>query len=425
MPRTGASLMAADDWRPVAGGERIVALDVLRGFALGGIVLMNIEGMAGPLLLSFTGVDPHWQGMDRLADALVYVLVQGKFYTLFSLLFGMGFATMATRAEAARRPFAGMWLRRSLVLLVIGLLHSVLLWPGDILASYALLALVLLPFEQAPRAALPWLGLLAYAVPSLLDLLGGAYGDWARAHPDQAGGWSAALATHAAQMEQLVQAQRQAYGSGGFLAATAQRWADTRLALGQLPVIGGQLFGMFLLGMWCVRRGVVAAPEHFPRLLAGLRWLALPAGLAAMLASLAMQPTLRWDEASLHGAAASALASLAGLLMCLGYAGWIAAGVQSPRWRVCLQWLAPAGRMALTNYLLQSLLCTTLFFGYGLGLFECVPRVWQIPFALALFAAQVMVSRWWLRRARFGPVEWLWRWATYLRRPPMWRPGGR
>jgi uncharacterized protein len=105
---------------------------------------------------------------------------------LFSL-FGMGFATMATRAEAARRPFAGMWLRRSLVLLVIGLLHSVLLWPGDILASYALLALVLLPFEQAPRA-LPWLGLLAYAVPSLLDLLGGAYGDWARAHPDQAGG---------------------------------------------------------------------------------------------------------------------------------------------------------------------------------------------------------------------------------------------
>lgn len=284
---------------------------------------------------------------------------------------------------------------------------------------------MLLPFEQAPRAALPWLGLLACAVPSVLDLLGGAYGDWAYAHPDRAGGWSAALAAHALQMEQLVQAQRQAYGSGGFLAATAQRWADTRLALGQLPVIGGQIFGMFLFGMWCVRSGVVAAPGRFPRLLAGLRRLALPAGLAAMLASLALQPAQRWGEVGLRSATASTLASLAGVLMCLGYAGWIVAGLQSPRWRPRLLALAPAGRMALTNYLLQSLVCTTLFFGYGLGLFERMPRAWQIPFALGLFAVQVVASRWWLRRARFGPVEWLWRWVTYLRRPPMWQADGR
>ena len=81
--------------------------------------------------------------------------------------------------------------------------------------------------------------------------------------------------------------------------------------------------------------------------------------------------------------------------------------------------------MALTNYLLQSLVCTTLFFGYGLGLFERMPRAWQIPFALGLFAVQVVASRWWLRRARFGPVEWLWRWVTYLRRPPMWQADGR
>jgi uncharacterized protein len=152
---------------------------VLRGFALLRHPADEHRGLGGPLDLAFTGVDPHWQGMDRLADALVYVLVQGKFFTLFSLLFGMGFAVMATRAEAARRPFAGMYLRRSLVLLLIGLLHSLLVWSGRHPGLYALLALVLLPFEQAPRA-LPWLGLLAYAVPSLLDLLGGAYGDWAR-----------------------------------------------------------------------------------------------------------------------------------------------------------------------------------------------------------------------------------------------------
>ena len=410
---------------PIAPGERIATLDVLRGFALGGILLMNMESFVGPVFQANTGLDPALTGADRIADGLVYFFVQGKFYTLFSLLFGIGFATMAARAEAARRPFTAIWLRRSVALLVIGLLHSVLLWPGDILASYALLALVLLPFEQAPRAALAWLGALACALPSALELLGGMQGSWMRAHPDMAAGWDAALAAHAARMAQWVQAQRLAYGGGDFLAATAQRWADTRAALAQLPVIGGQMFGMFLFGMWCVRSGVVAAPGRFPRLLAGLRRLALPAGLAAMLASLALQPAQRWGEVGLRSATASTLASLAGVLMCLGYAGWIVAGLQSPRWRPRLLALAPAGRMALTNYLLQSLVCTTLFFGYGLGLFERMPRAWQIPFALALFAAQAAASRWWLRRARFGPAEWLWRWATYLRRPPMRPPAGR
>ena len=110
-----------------------------------------------------------------------------------------------------------------------------------------------------------------------------------------------------------------------------------------------------------------------------------------------------------------ALNALAGLLMCMGYLAW---GV---RWSHRLQWLAPAGRIALSNYLLQSLLCTLLFHGYGLGLFEQMGRAWQVVFAIVLFAAQVVASQLWLKHFRFGPLEWLWRAFTYMQWPPLRR----
>ena len=126
--------------QPVAAGDRIEVIDILRGVALLGILLMNMEALSGPLDLAFTGIDPHWHGLDYWVDAAVYVLVQGKFFTLFSLLFGAGFAIMAQRAEAARRDFTTFYLRRSGGLLLIGLCHALLVWSGDILVIYALVS---------------------------------------------------------------------------------------------------------------------------------------------------------------------------------------------------------------------------------------------------------------------------------------------
>jgi uncharacterized protein len=108
-------------------------------------------------------------------------------------------------------------------------------------------------------------------------------------------------------------------------------------------------------------------------------------------------------------------------MMCLGYRAWVMRALQPLAGARRLGWLAPAGRMALSNYLLQSIVCTLLFYGYGLGLFERLPRFWQVPFALGLFALQALASRWWLARYRFGPVEWLWRSLTYLKAQPMRR----
>src|SRR5690606_29239162 len=161
------------DLKPIAPGERNLLLDALRGTALLGILLMNMEAFNGPVLASGTGVDPQLSGIDRAVDALVYFFVQGKFFTLFSLLFGMGFLVMSSRSGAAGWLFAGTFLRRMAVLLCIGLAHGLLVWSGDILVSYALLGVPLLLVRQAPPRWLAIPGVLVFlAGPGMILLFG-------------------------------------------------------------------------------------------------------------------------------------------------------------------------------------------------------------------------------------------------------------
>ncbi len=395
---------------PVAASDRITVMDVLRGAALLGILLMNIEAYTGPLDLSFTGIDPHWQGLDYAADALVYVFVQGKFFLLFSLLFGAGFAVMGERAERAGRAFVPLYLRRSLGLLVIGLVHTLLVWSGDILLPYALLSFLLLAFRRFPVSALPVAAVLMYGVAIGLSVLFSLLVMLAAGHP----GVLDSTASMAA-AQQTIEAQRQAFGHGSWLQACAQRWADLQRLPGGMLITGPEIFGMFLLGSWFARSGALAQPERFAGLYRALRWGALPAGVVMMAGSALWVPYMAPGQFLAATGVAYALGAVASLLMCLGYLAWIVHA------RSALAWLAAPGRMALSNYLLQSLVCTGLFYGYGLGFFEQMPRLWQLPFAVLLFAGQVVLSRLWLARFRFGPVEWLWRGLTYLALPPLRR----
>lgn len=405
---------------PVAAHERIEALDVVRGFALLGIFLMNIEGMVGPLNQSMTGLDPSLSGADRTVDALIYVLVQGKFYALFSLLFGMGFAVMMERAQAAGREFGPVYVRRSLALLGIGLAHLLLVWSGDILTSYALLSLLLMAlFRRTPVKQLPWWGLALYLAPLLLVLGLGAMGSLMQLDPRAAAEFDRGLAEQARHWAQMTADQTAAYGHGSFADAVAQRARDGMQMLVHLVLTFGWLvLGLFVLGTWFMRSGAIARPQEFPRLYARLRWLALPLGLALTLASFVLMPTQDPARLDLTMGMATSMTLSGALLMALGYLAWIVRALQTgaARW---LGLLAPAGRMALTHYLLQSLIATWVFYGYGLGYFQQLPRAWQPAFVLAVFAAQVAFSHWWLRRFRFGPIEWLWRGLTYGRLPAL------
>lgn len=397
--------------QPLHATDRIVVMDILRGVALLGILLMNIEAFAGPLDLSFTGIDPRWHGLDYAADALVYVLVQGKFFLLFSLLFGAGFAVMAERADQAGRPFTALYVRRSIGLLIIGVCHAVLVWSGDILMLYAVLSLLLLACRGLPVAWLPVMGLLCFAASVLLSLVF-ALLVWVAA---TSGSSALDSATPMQMAQQAVEAQRAAYGSGSWREATGQRLEDIGRMLGGVLITGPEVFGMFLVGAWFARSGALARPETFRRMYARLRWIALPSGLVLMGISALWLPYMAPGRFTTTTGLAYALAAVASLLMSLGYLAWIV------HLRRSLTALAAPGRMALTNYLLQSVVCTGIFYGYGLGFFEALPRVWQLPFALGLFALQAVLSQRWLAHFHFGPVEWVWRALTYLRWPPLRR----
>lgn len=404
---------------PIAASERIEAMDVLRGFALLGILLMNIEAFVGPLAAALDGVNPALTGVDRIVDAAIYILVQGKFYLLFSLLFGMGFGVMMQRAETRGSAFSALYLRRTLALLAFGVVHLLLIWSGDILVAYALIALpLLLIFRSVPVGHLPYWALGLYALTLLMVAGFSAIGILAQLEPTIAAMMQEELRKEGEKMARLIVAERAAYGSGSYAQAVVQRAWDAAVMLPYTLLLGGQILAMFVLGAWFARSGAIAHPQGRPRLYASLRWVALPVGLGLMLVSFWMVPTVAVDRMDLTSGTAVLLAMTASPLMSFGYLAWILRGTNSAA-RPSLRWLAPAGRMALTNYLGQSVICTLVFYGYGLGYFEQLPRAWQVPFVFALFALQVLASRWWLARFRYGPAEWVWRAITYRRWPAM------
>ncbi len=417
-----ADVTLMDDIRvaPIAANERIEVMDVLRGVALLGILLMNIEAFVGPMMEALTGVNPRFNGADRWADAAIYVLVQGKFITLFSLLFGMGFAVMLERAEA--RGGSGTWLyaRRLLALLGIGLVHAILIWSGDILVTYALLGFVLLLFfRRTPVSRLPKWGVALTLLPLLLTWLMALSALLAQQDPQASAEMQKAMSGQGSEMMALGDAQRLAYGAGTYAEATAQRAVDTGMMIGFVVFFGPLVLGMFLFGSWFVRSGVMRNPgAHLP-LFRRLLTLGFALGLPLMLWSAWTHPTMSFSDISIGTAAAQSAGHVANVLMCFGYFAGIVLLMQQPAWAQRLRWFAPAGRMALTNYLMQSVICTFVFYGYGLGWFERLPRAWQPLFVIAVFALQVVFSRWWLSKFRYGPAEWQWRWLTYLQRPSM------
>ena len=401
-----------------APAGRLGHLDALRGFALLGIALMNVEFFTAPLADIGQGVGPGQGTLDRAADWLVYVLVQGKFWGLFSLLFGMGFVLMLDRARAAGTRFVPTYLRRATGLLAIGLAHALLVWAGDILVSYALGALVLLVlFRNVAADTMQAWGIALWGLPMGSFVLSGV--TMMKAGPEQA----ASLELVPAFMEQLRAQELAAYSAGSWTEATATRAEFLYRMLPNELALLVLLVGVFLIGGWLVRTGMVLDPSaHRPRLLR----LAVTGYAAGGLLTggslwLTASPVLEGPDAA-EAFLASILHLAGGLPLALAYAATFLLLATRPGSRLGV--LAPAGRMALTHYLLQSLVGTWLFYGHGFGLWGEVGRAGQVVGVLVFFALQVAASHWWLARFRQGPVEWAWRAFTYGRLVPLRREAG-
>jgi uncharacterized protein len=393
---------AMPDSRQIPGPERIDMLDAIRGFALFGILLMNLEAFNGPITLALSGIDPSLHGTDRFADAFIYLFVQGKFWTLFSLLFGIGFAIMHDSAARAGNDFRRIYKRRLRALLVIGAAHGILIWEGDILFAYALAGFLLLWRLKTDAVPRLWPIVLIYTLPLACIALAGAFA--------QTDGQDGVLA-------KLLAEEIRVQGHSSYPEALTWRLGFFAQSLGNLVILLPLTFAIFSLGVRLHRTGWSMPASGRPDG-GGRRALACYAsGLILMLASIGYAPHASPVAINMTFAVVNILNMLAGILMALGMFFGIRQLWDKPAAQAILARLAPIGRMALTNYLMQSLLCTLFFNGYGLGYFQQLPRAWHIPFALALTAVQALYSTWWLKRYRIGPVEYLWRWLTYGKRP--------
>jgi uncharacterized protein len=377
--------------------ERLVALDALRGAALLGVLLVNLEvGFRVSLFQQMLTPHMHAGGLNYAVDILIAGVFEFKAFSLFSFIFGIGIAVQAERTAAHGGSVTVFLLRRFAVLLLIGLAHLLLVWNGDILTLYAICGLLLVPLVKCSTRVLAALGLGVIVLAAYVPLFGWLFpaAEAMRAH--------AALAT-------------QIYAHGGWTEILALRWSETwhfivPLLLGSLP----RTFGLMLLGIACWRARVLT--EQYGKL---LRNVFIVAGsLGALTTTLQIRAQ---ESGHALSVALDWLAPFASLLLALGYGAGLWLWLKAANPGCPARWLAAGGRMALSNYLAQSVLFSLLFYGYGLGLFGKLNSAAAALLGVTVFVMQLLASRLWLRLYQFGPAEWLWRSLTYGRWQPLRR----
>lgn len=387
---------------PLVTAERIALIDALRGFALFGILVVNMEAFRAPEMAGRADVALP----DLLATWLIAFGFQTKFYVLFSFLFGYGLSVQLTRAAAHGVALVPRYARRLLGLLLLGLAHAALLYVGDILVAYAILGAVLLRLRDAgDRALLRTAAGLVAATVLLVTLTGVAIavaGPGVAEAADPAGTSRALAATRGAPPE-VIAARLRAYP--GTLAFALFGQGPTALA-------------MFLIGLWAGRRRLLErVDEHLP-LLRRVRALGFAVGVPGALVWATYFARNGFDFGAPFLFAAAVDFATAPFLTA-GYAATLTLLYRAARWRARLAPLIPPGRLALSNYLLQSAAGAFLFTGYGFGLFGRVGAAVGLALSVAIYAAQLPLSAWWLRRFAFGPAEWLLRSLTYARFQPL------
>ena len=396
---------------PVHEKERIVAIDVLRGFAILCILPMNIQAFSMVLDAYFNPMaygDLH--GANYWVWMLSHVLVDEKFMTIFAMLFGAGILLMTSRVEASGRDSAALHYRRMGSLIFFGLLHAYLLWCGDILVMYGVGGLLAYLFRRRRPRTLLILAVLSLSVIPFFLVRGGR------------------LASHAeaAQLQKLndnwkppapeVASEVAAY-RGGWLTQMTYRVPQARQM--EAPGYLFRLFGLMLTGMALLKLGFFSG-RLSPNLYLALIGMALFVGIPITVYGVRLDFAHDWDAAFsvFYGRLYNYGASL---LISFGWIGLMMLASRAAALNSVTQRLAAVGRMAFTNYIMQSVICTTIFYGHGFGLFGKVPRTGQFGIVVAIWIFQLMISPVWLGYFQFGPLEWLWRCLTYWQVEPIRR----
>lgn len=393
--------------------QRIDALDALRGFAVLGILVMNIQMFAMP---SAAYLNPSafgsMDGIHGATWAISHLLADQKMMALFSMLFGAGIVLFCERAAASGKSEAGYHYRRNGWLLIFGLMHGYLLWSGDILFLYALCAFVLFPLRHRSSRFLFKLGIILLAVSSILYLLVGASLQFMPPEEIEVQllpSWQPDAATMATEIATM---------QGNWLTQMSARVPMTQEMQGLAVFLWGfwRASGMMLLGMALYKSRVLtglADGSVYRRLV----MLAMLVGVPLVVVGMVWNFQNNWQISSMFFG--SQFNYWGSVLISLGFMSAILLLLKNGLVPALTNRLAAVGRMAFSNYIMHTLLCGLIFYGHGLGLIGQVERAGQLLIVLGIWALQLWLSPIWLRHFRFGPLEWLWRSLTYWTLQPM------
>jgi uncharacterized protein len=405
--------VASVELEPIQPTERILEIDILRGFALLGILMVNIWLYSHPLQIIFLPKEYIFTRLDHWADWFIHFFAESKFYSLFSFLFGLGFSIQLLRATERGTSFLGKYLRRLLILLIFGLLHAIFVWVGDILSIYAILGLVLILFRKAkPKTLLVWI-IVLLGLAMIFQLFGTFLYQFGINHPVLSAQVRQSLAESRARYLTQIAGAFQVYGQGTFGAITRQRLVDFRLGATNNVTSSLNIFVMFLIGFYFGRRRIFQEIENhlgfFKRLLVwcGLIGIGLNVIYATVGADLS---PLNLDYSFFFVSCCRVIGAPA---LSLFFVASITLLCRRTLWKKILRYLAAAGRMALSNYLFQSIIFTLIFYGYGLRYFGQLNRAASLLITVIFWLLQLCLSRLWFKWFRYGPFEWIWRSLTY------------
>ncbi|MFG6116216.1 DUF418 domain-containing protein [Halobacillus sp. MO56] len=388
-----------DTGTPLREAERLEWIDAARGLAILGIFMVNVPAFNAPYFL-YGGEEVYWPSTTSYTiQAIIDIFFQASFYTLFSFLFGFGIEMMRERLTAKGFNEKQVIGRRLMILIGFGLIHAFLIWHGDILLSYGLIGLLLLFFlNRSSKALLAWGVTLLLFFTSFFSFslysLGPDYGGWIN--------------------EPAIEQAKANYGSGTLLDIWSQNWNDWYYTNAPMnwPFLIMSLLPMFLFGMYVARKKWLHQPAAHQTALF-LLWVVTLLLFLGFKAGPYFFNNPAWFQMMQDNIGGSASAIFYVVSVTLLY--------QRSLGKRALHGLSYVGRLSLSNYILQSLFSFLLFYSVGFGLYGQVPPLWSVIIVVLFYSVQIVISKWWLKTYRFGPLEWLWRTLTYGKKQPIRR----
>ena len=418
---------------PVTGAERIDSLDILRGVSILGILVMNIYAYAMPFSAYSNPLIMGGTDMLNLGTwFFTHILFDQKFLSIFAFLFGAGIILMTDRAKASGVNDRRIFYRRQFFMMLLGMVHAYFIWFGDILFMYAVVGMLAYLFRKLRPRTLLLVACLFLPVTLMLSHGMASQMEKTKMQVAEATELQTAGETLTTEQEKLLEEWEEMRAFIDPDSEAVQKDVDihqsgyVEITVNRVPVAAMmQIFGLVFFGLWRVtalmligmammKTGVLSAErtDGFYR-----QMMLICYGIGMPLTAFSAIDLNAHGYDAMYAMRNGGLANYFGsIIVGLGHVGLVMLVIKTGFVRRLLERFAAVGRMALTNYLMHSVILTTVFYGYGLGLYGEVPRFWQMGFVVAVVALQLGLSPWWLARYRFGPVEWLWRSLTYWQR---------